>query len=304
MERKVVFTSGYSSSISPTKDFGIKEFPPAYPPLLKDTLENFCCTQAFLQKKGLKHIVLLAHEASFKEAPLVSIFFASLEYDIKDHENRPSFRLSGNLFVRPENRIQNLSWTILPISYGEEEKWQNFCKESSSLEQAYEILKSRPEFHLYQKSLQDITHYKKQALVYKKFLFFLFFVGILLFGLLYWQENKINQLQQEKQHFLVEKNNEQESRERLKIYQKKLEKFYDDIVTTIPDRLWENTIGKENRERLNRFNIKEAQEIEFTKDANPENNPFTAKAFLKAILLYKKDLQTEIDKIKDQTNTK
>ncbi|NUM35879.1 MAG: hypothetical protein HUU50_15145 [Candidatus Brocadiae bacterium] len=296
MEKKVVFTNGYISPISPTKDFGIKEFP-NYSSDLKESLQNFCCSQTFLQDKGLNQIVILGCKAGDRTPAVGCLFFADLEYDLKDHENRPTFRLSGNLFVHAKSKAKSLAWSIIPLCNRPESIWQEFLCESNSFEKSLQMLKSCPEFLIYQKNAQDLLQQKKQARFLQIVLFSLIFVCLALFTLLYYQEERnIGFLAEQKE--LMKKDlyaSRKQHKESFQAYQKKIMAFCDRIITQLPDAIWEKNVSEENRNRFAKFGMKTLKEISFDKDTDPKTSFISAKAFLKGVLLYKEDLEKEID---------
>ncbi|BBM86970.1 hypothetical protein [Candidatus Uabimicrobium amorphum] len=130
---KVEFSSGYTTDISNTKDYDIKEFPAQVLPQIRESLNAFLKEQSFLQAQNSKieiDAVLLWGCDAKKN---INFWLpACLDHDVTDHAGRKTFRLTGSLVVKRNNPVA--SWNIIILSSQRKDQIQQWIASSNFLQ--------------------------------------------------------------------------------------------------------------------------------------------------------------------------
>ena len=130
---KVEFSSGYTTEISNTKDYAIKEFPAQVLPQIRESLNAFLKGQTFLQSQNSKveidAVLLWGCDA---KGNIIFWLPACIDHDVTDHAGRKTFRLTGSIVVKRNTPVA--TWNIVVLSSARKEQIQQWITNSNFLQ--------------------------------------------------------------------------------------------------------------------------------------------------------------------------
>lgn len=169
---KVEFSSGYTTDISNTKDYAIKEFPAQVLPQIRESLNTFLKQQTFLQSQNSKIEIdaVLLWGCDFND----NIQFwlpACIDHDVTDHAGRKTFCLTGSIVVKRNTPVA--SWNITVLSSKRKQQIQQWIADSNFLQIDPQV-RRWPEFALiYHRQMRQIKALRSKYLKYITMLFVL-----------------------------------------------------------------------------------------------------------------------------------